>query len=158
MKVEIAGAAAFAALGLLAGALLRPQAGDFRQEADLAAAGFTAPPEGLAQGPSGGADPTGGWGARAANGRLPDWVVGTDSLNPPVLAPSGPSPPPAWEEETAGSDAVRPADESDLRKTQPAPTAETAPAAAPAPDARPAPQTAPDPASPSPPERPKEGE
>ena len=147
MKVEIAGAAAFAALGLLAGALLRPQSADFRQETDLAAPGFTAPPEGFAQGPSGGADPTGGWGARAAGGRLPDWVVGTDSLNPPPLAPAGPAPTPAWEEEDAArADSARPSGEVDRPAREAAPPAEAAPAV-----------PAADPPSPSPPERPKEG-
>lgn len=157
MKVEIAGAAAFAALGLLAGALLRPQSADFRQETDLAAPGFTAPPEGFAQGPSGGADPTGGWGARAAGGRLPDWVVGTDSLNPPPLAPAGPAPTPAWEEDAARADSARPSGEVDRPAREAAPSAEAAPAAPAAPAVRPTPPTAADPPSPSPPERPKEG-
>ncbi len=66
MKVELAGAAAFACLGLIAGALLRPQPGDFRRDL-VEPAGFMGPPAG----PVGGADPTGGWGAGGWSGSGP---------------------------------------------------------------------------------------
>jgi hypothetical protein len=91
VKVEIAGAVAFAGLGLLVGALLRPQPDDFRPQVPETPAGFTETTEGS----SGGADPTGGWGGRGLNGALPYYVVGTDSLQPPPIA----DPPPAWEPE-----------------------------------------------------------
>lgn len=132
MKVELAGAAAFACLGLIAGALLRPQPGDFRKD-PVEPAGFTGPPAGMV----GGADPTGGWsaGGWSGNGPVPDYVVGTDSRQPP---PGYIPPVPAWEEEEAE-------------------------AGLPAPDPDPAPEPAPDaeaPAAPSPSgaDRPKEGE
>lgn len=132
MKVELAGAAAFACLGLIAGALLRPQPGDFRKD-PVEPAGFTGPPAGMV----GGADPTGGWsaGGWSGNGPVPDYVVGTDSRQPP---PGYIPPVPAWEEEEAE-------------------------AGLPAPDPDPAPKPAPDaeaPAAPSPSgaDRPKEGE
>jgi hypothetical protein len=85
----------------------------------------------------GGADPTGGWsaGGWSGNGPVPDYVVGTDSRQPP---PGYIPPVPAWEEEEAE-------------------------AGLPAPDPDPAPESAPDaeaPAAPSPSgaDRPKEGE
>jgi len=154
MKVEIAGAAAFAALGLLVGALLRPQPDDFRPQVPEEATGFTGPPDGMALG---GADPTGGWGARGPTGALPDYVVGTDSLRPP---PGLAAPPPAWETE-----AEAPGPVSEPAKADPPSSAEPAPVApadrpptppAPVQDGSPArpPAAAP---SPSPPERPKEG-
>lgn len=131
MKVELAGAAAFACLGLIAGALLRPQPGDFRQQS-VEPAGFTGPPAGMV----GGADPAGGWsaGGWSGNGPVPDYVVGTDSRQPP---PGYIPPVPAWEEEPE--------------------------AGLPAPGPEPAPEPAPDadaPAAPSPSgaDRPKEGE
>ena len=132
MKVELAGAAAFACLGLIAGALLRPQAGDFRQE-PLQPAGFQGPPSG----PVGGADPTGGWsaGGWSGNGPVPDYVVGTDSRQPP---PGDIPPVPAWEEEAAAAPAE--------------PPSSTPPAGAPT---EPAPPASP---SPSRREEPKEGE
>ena len=131
MKVELAGAAAFACLGLMAGALLRPQSGDFRQE-PVEPAGFTGPPAGM----TGGADPTGGWGAGGWTGAgpVPDYVVGTDSRQPP---PGYVPPPAAWE----------------TQEPEPAPDA-----APPEPSAPPVDPPA-DPApSPSGPDRPKEGE
>ncbi|MCA6226630.1 MAG: hypothetical protein IM653_08895 [Phenylobacterium sp.] len=134
MKIELAGAAAFACLGLIAGALLRPQPADFRPDPAFETPGFTGPPDG----PFGGADPTGGWsgGGWTGIGPVPDYVVGTDSLQPPSgYVP----PPPAWEEPQPAAEAAPP----------PGPPAE---AIAPAP-----PASAPGP-SPSPPERPKEGE
>jgi hypothetical protein len=134
MKVELAGAAAFACLGLIAGALLRPQPGDFRKD-PVEPAGFTGPPAGMV----GGADPTGGWsaGGWSGNGPVPDYVVGTDSRQPP---PGYIPPVPAWEEEEA-------------KAGLPAPD----------PDPVPEPEAAPDaeaPAAPSPSgaDRPKEGE
>lgn len=134
MKVELAGAVAFACLGLIAGALLRPQPADFRPDPAFETPGFTGPPDG----PFGGADPTGGWngGGWTGIGPVPDYVVGTDSLQPP---PGYVPPPPAWEEPQPAAEAAPP----------PGPPAE---AIAPAP-----PASAPGP-SPSPPERPKEGE
>ncbi|MCA6269511.1 hypothetical protein [Phenylobacterium sp.] len=134
MKIELAGAAAFACLGLIAGALLRPQPADFRPDPAFETPGFTGPPDG----PFGGADPTGGWsgGGWTGIGPVPDYVVGTDSLQPP---PGYVPPPPAWEEPQPAAEAAPP----------PGPPAE---AIAPAP-----PASAPGP-SPSPPERPKEGE
>jgi len=134
MKIELAGAAAFACLGLIAGALLRPQSADFRPDPAFETPGFTGPPDG----PFGGADPTGGWsgGGWTGIGPVPDYVVGTDSLQPP---PGYVPPPPAWEEPQPAAEAAPP----------PGPPAE---AIAPAP-----PASAPGP-SPSPPERPKEGE
>ncbi|MCA6298412.1 MAG: hypothetical protein IM624_04340 [Phenylobacterium sp.] len=96
MKVELAGAVAFACLGLIAGALLRPQPADFRPDPAFEPPGFNGPPGG----PFGGADPTGGWngGGWTGIGPVPDHVVGTDSLQPP---PGSIPPPPAWEEEEA---------------------------------------------------------
>lgn len=134
MKVELAGAAAFACLGLIAGALLRPQPGDFRKD-PVEPAGFTGPPAGMV----GGADPTGGWsaGGWSGNGPVPDYVVGTDSRQPP---PGYIPPVPAWEEEEA---------EAGL----PAPDRDPAPEPEAAPDAE-----APAAPSPSGADRPKEGE
>lgn len=134
MKVELAGAAAFACLGLIAGALLRPQPGDFRKD-PVEPAGFTGPPAGMV----GGADPTGGWsaGGWSGNGPVPDYVVGTDSRQPP---PGYIPPVPAWEEEEA---------EAGL----PAPDPDPAPEPEAAPDAE-----APAAPSPSGADRPKEGE
>jgi hypothetical protein len=96
MKVELAGAVAFACLGLIAGALLRPQPADFRPDPAFEPPGFNGPPGG----PFGGADPTGGWngGGWTGIGPVPDHVVGTDSLQPP---PGSIPPPHAWEEEEA---------------------------------------------------------
>jgi hypothetical protein len=96
MKVELAGALAFACLGLIAGALLRPQPSDFRPDPAFQPPGFNSPSEG----PFGGADPTGGWngGGWTGIGPVPDYVVGTDSLQPP---PGYVPPPPAWEEPEA---------------------------------------------------------
>ena len=96
MKVELAGAVAFACLGLIAGALLRPQPADFRPDPAVEPPGFNGPPGG----PFGGADPTGGWngGGWTGIGPVPDHVVGTDSLQPP---PGSVPPPPAWEDEEA---------------------------------------------------------
>jgi hypothetical protein len=132
MKVELAGAAAFACLGLIAGALLRPQPADFRPDPAVEPPGFNGPPGG----PFGGADPTGGWngGGWTGIGPVPDYVVGTDSLQPP---------PPAWEEEEEAA--------------APAPQLEAAPSPpdAQAPPAKPPEAPAP---SPSEPDRPKEGE
>ena len=103
MKVELAGAVAFAGLGLIAGALLRPQPADFRPDPAFETPGFTAPPPG----PAGGADPTGGWngGGWTGIGPVPDYVVGTDSRQPP---PGYVPPPPAWEEPEAGTPAPAP--------------------------------------------------
>jgi len=137
MKVELAGAAAFACLGLSAGALLRPQPADFRPDPAVEPPGFNGPPGG----PFGGADPTGGWngGGWTGIGPVPDYVVGTDSLQPP---PGSVPPPPAWEEPEAAA---------------PAPQLEAAPSPpdAQAPPAKPPEAPAP---SPSEPDRPKEGE
>ena len=147
MKVEIAGAVVFAGLGLLVGALLRPQPDDFRPQVPETPAGFTETTEGA----SGGADPTGGWGGRGLTGALPDYVVGTDSLQPPPIA----APPPAWEpEDLAEPVSGRPEDEV------PEPVGPPLDAPTPPPEATPAPAAVLSPAapSPSPAERPKEGE
>ena len=147
MKVEIAGAVVFAGLGLLVGALLRPQPDDFRPQVPETPAGFTETTEGA----SGGADPTGGWGGRGLTGALPDYVVGTDSLQPPPIA----APPPAWEpEDLAEPVSGRPEDEV------PEPVGPPLDAPTPPPEAAPAPAAVLSPAapSPSPAERPKEGE
>lgn len=129
MKVELAGAAAFACLGLIAGALLRPQPADFRPDPASEASGFTGPPTG----PAGGAAPDAGW---RGIGPVPDYVVGTDSLQPP---PGYVPPIPAWEE--------------------PAPAATPPPSDRPSDDAAPAPSPTPAPEpSPSQADRPKEGE
>ena len=147
MKVEIAGAVAFAGLGLLVGALLRPQPDDFRPQVPETPAGFTETTEGS----SGGADPTGGWGGRGLTGALPDYVVGTDSLQPPPIA----APPPAWEpEDLAEPVSGRPEEE------MPEPVGPPLDAPTPPPEATPAPAAVLSPAapSPSPAERPKEGE
>jgi hypothetical protein len=150
MKVEIAGAVAFAGLGLLVGALLRPQPDDFRPQVPELPAGFT----GTTEGSSGGADPTGGWGGRGLNGALPDYVVGTDSLQPPPIA----DPPPAWEPEGLAEPLPPPAEAEPAGPPPEAPA--TPPEAAPAPAAGLSPATPPEAAapSPSPAERPKEGE
>jgi hypothetical protein len=139
MKVELAGAAAFACLGLIAGALLRPQPADFRPDPAVEPPGFNGPPGG----PFGGADPTGGWngGGWTGIGPVPDHVVGTDSLQPP---PGSIPPPPAWEEEEE-PEAAAPAPQPDAAPSPP--DAQTPPAV---PPEIPAP-------SPSPPERPMEG-
>ena len=136
MKVELAGAAAFACLGLIAGALLRPQPADFRPDPAVEPPGFNGPPGG----PFGGADPTGGWngGGWTGIGPVPDYVVGTDSLQPP---PGSVPPPPAWEEPEAAAPAAQP----DAAPSPP--DAQTPPAV---PPEIPAP-------SPSAPERPMEG-
>ena len=153
MKVEIAGAVAFAGLGLLVGALLRPQPDDFRPQIPEMPAGFT----GTTEGSSGGADPTGGWGGRGLNGALPDYVVGTDSLQPPPVA----DPPPAWEPEGLAEPLPPPAEAEVPATAGPPPEAPATPsedALAPAaglPSATPPEAAAP---SPSPAERPKEGE
>ena len=147
MKVEIAGAVVFAGLGLLVGALLRPQPDDFRPQVPETPAGFTETTEGA----SGGADPTGGWGGRGLTGALPDYVVGTDSLQPPLIA----DPPPAWEPEgLAEPVSGRPEEE------MPEPVGPPLDAPTPPPEATPAPAAVLSPAapSPSPAERPKEGE
>ena len=147
MKVEIAGAVVFAGLGLLVGALLRPQPDDFRPQVPETPAGFTETTEGA----SGGADPTGGWGGRGLTGALPDYVVGTDSLQPPPIA----APPPAWEpEDLAEPVSGRPEEE------MPEPVGPPLDAPTPPPEATPAPAAVLSPAapSPSPAERPKEGE
>lgn len=138
MKVELAGAAAFACLGLIAGALLRPQPGDFRQE-PVMPPGFQGPPSG----PVGGADPTGGWsaGGWSGGGPVPDYVVGTDSHQPP---PGYIPPVPAWEQE----------EEAELPAAPPEPEPAAEPPAAAKPEQPPA-QAAP---SPSGADRPKEGE
>ncbi|AWM77023.1 hypothetical protein [Phenylobacterium parvum] len=138
MKVELAGAAAFACLGLIAGALLRPQPGDFRRDL-VEPAGFMGPPAG----PVGGADPTGGWGAGgwSGSGPVPDYVVGTDSRQPP---PGYVPPLAAWEEEEA--ETTPPAPDPQVVTSLPDPLS----APAPPPEA-----SAP---SPSAPDRPKEGE
>lgn len=153
MKVEIAGAVAFAGLGLLVGALLRPQPDDFRPQIPEMPAGFT----GTTEGSSGGADPTGGWGGRGLNGALPDYVVGTDSLQPPPVA----DPPPAWEPEGLSeplpppAEAEAPATAVPLPETPATPSEDaTVPAAGLSPGVQPE-AAAP---SPSPAERPKEGE
>ena len=146
MKVEIAGAVVFAGLGLLVGALLRPQPDDFRPQVPETPAGFTETTEGA----SGGADPTGGWGGRGLTGALPDYVVGTDSLQPPPIA----APPPAWEpEDLAEPVSGRPEDEV------PEPVGPPLDAPTPPPEAAPAPAAvlSPTAPSPSPAERPKEG-
>ena len=153
MKVEIAGAVAFAGLGLLVGALLRPQPDDFRPQVPELPAGFT----GTTEGASGGADPTGGWGGRGLNGALPDYVVGTDSLQPPPIA----DPPPAWEPEDLAEPVSGPVEAEAPVPAGPPPEAPATPSeAAPAPAAGPSPATPPGAAapSPSPAERPKEGE
>lgn len=146
MKVELAGAAAFACLGLIAGALLRPQPGDFRKD-PVEPAGFTAPPAGMV----GGADPTGGWsaGGWSGNGPVPDYVVGTDSRQPP---PGYIPPVPAWEEEEAVELPAPP--------PKPEPGLESGPEPATAPSAAAKAVTPPAPAAPSPSgaDRPKEGE
>ena len=121
MKVELAGAVAFACLGLIAGALLRPQPADFRPDPAFETPGFAGPPDG----PFGGADPTGGWngGGWTGIGPVPDYVVGTDSRQPP---PGYVPPPPAWEEpeaETPGPPPERPPE----RLQEAAPAAGTAP-------------------------------
>lgn len=153
MKVEIAGAVAFAGLGLLVGALLRPQPDDFRPQVPETPAGFTETTEGS----SGGADPTGGWGGRGLNGALPDYVVGTDSLQPPPVA----DPPPAWEPEGLAEPLPPPAEAEVPAAAGPLPETPAIPSedpTAPAPGLSPA--TPPEAAapSPSPAERPKEGE
>jgi hypothetical protein len=153
VKVEIAGAVAFAGLGLLVGALLRPQPDDFRPQIPEMPAGFT----GTTEGSSGGADPTGGWGGRGLNGALPDYVVGTDSLQPPPVA----DPPPAWEPEGLAEPLPPPAEAEAPATAGPlpeAPATSSEDATAPAPGLSPA--TPPEAAapSPSPAERPKEGE
>jgi hypothetical protein len=147
MKVEIAGAVVFAGLGLLVGALLRPQPDDFRPQVPETPAGFTETTEGA----SGGADPTGGWGGRGLTGALPDYVVGTDSLQPPPIA----APPPAWEQEDL-AEPVSGRPEDDV----PEPVGPPLDAPTPPPEAAPAPAEGVSPAapSPSPAERPKEGE
>jgi hypothetical protein len=153
VKVEIAGAVAFAGLGLLVGALLRPQPDDFRPQIPEMPAGFT----GTTEGSSGGADPTGGWGGRGLNGALPDYVVGTDSLQPPPVA----DPPPAWESEGLAEPFPPPAEAEAPATAVPLPEAPaipsedpTAPAAGLSPGVQPEAATP----SPSPAERPKEGE
>jgi hypothetical protein len=145
MKVELAGAAAFACLGLIAGALLRPQPGDFRRDL-VEPAGFMGPPAG----PLGGADPTGGWGAGgwSGSGPVPDYVVGTDSRQPP---PGYVPPLAAWEEEEAKAEAPPPAPEPQAVLSLPDPVS----APAPPPEA---PSPSPSAPSPSGPDRPKEGE
>ncbi len=153
MKVEIAGAVAFAGLGLLVGALLRPQPDDFRPQIPEMPAGFT----GTTEGSSGGADPTGGWGGRGLNGTLPDYVVGTDSLQPSPVA----DPPPAWEPEGLAEPLPPPAEAEVPATAGPLPETPAIPSedpTAPAPGLSPA--TPPEAAapSPSPAERPKEGE
>jgi hypothetical protein len=153
VKVEIAGAVAFAGLGLLVGALLRPQPDDFRPQIPELPAGFT----GTTEGSSGGADPTGGWGGRGLNGAIPDYVVGTDSLQPPPVA----DPPPAWESEGLAEPLPPPAEAEAPATAGPLPETPAIPsedALAPAPGLSPA--TPPEAAapSPSPAERPKEGE
>ncbi|WP_397396552.1 hypothetical protein [Phenylobacterium sp.] len=153
MKVEIAGAVAFAGLGLLVGALLRPQPDDFRPQIPEMPAGFT----GTTEGSSGGADPTGGWGGRGLNGALPDYVVGTDSLQPPPVA----DPPPAWEPEGLAEPLPPPAEAEVPATAGPPPEAPATPSEdALAPAAGLSPATPPEAAapSPSPAERPKEGE
>jgi hypothetical protein len=137
MKVELAGAVGFACLGLIAGALLRPQPADFRPDPAFEPPGFNGPPGG----PFGGADPTGGWngGGWTGIGPVPDYVVGTDSLQPP---PGSVPPPPAWEEE---EEAAAPAPQPDAAPSPP--DAQTPPAV---------PPEIPTP-SPSAPERPMEG-
>jgi hypothetical protein len=139
MKVELAGAVAFACLGLITGALLRPQPADFRPDPAFEPPGFN----GLPGGPFGGADPTGGWngGGWTGIGPVPDYVVGTDSLQPP---PSSIPPPPAWEEEEEPEAAA------------PAPQPEAAPSP---PDAQTPPAVPPEIPTPSPSaaERPMEG-
>ena len=140
MKVELAGAVAFACLGLIAGALLRPQPADFRPDPAFEPPGFNGPPGG----PFGGADPTGGWngGGWTGIGPVPDHVVGTDSLQPP---PGSIPPPPAWEEE----------EEPEAAAPAPQPDAAPSPPDAQTPPAKPPEAPAP---SPSAPDRPKEGE
>ncbi|MFO0541056.1 MAG: hypothetical protein ACK5X4_02055 [Phenylobacterium sp.] len=125
MKVELAGAVAFACLGLIAGALLRPQPADFRPDPAFQSPGFNGPPDG----PFGGADPTGGWngGGWTGIGPVPDYVVGTDSLQPP---PGSVPPPPAWEEEEAAAPAP-PEDPPPGPGPETAPSAVTPPAAPP---------------------------
>jgi hypothetical protein len=153
VKVEIAGAVAFAGLGLLVGALLRPQPDDFRPQVPEMPAGFT----GTTEGSSGGADPTGGWGGRGLNGALPDYVVGTDSLQPPPVA----DPPPAWEPEGLAEPLPPPAEAEVPATAGPPPEAPATPSEdALAPAAGLSPATPPEAAapSPSPAERPKEGE
>ena len=152
MKVEIAGAVAFAGLGLLVGALLRPQPDDFRPQVPELPAGFTEKTEGS----SGGADPTGGWGGRGLNGALPDYVVGTDSLQPPPIA----DPPPAWEPEPLAEPLPLPAEAEAPAPAGPPPEAPATPSeAASAPATGLSPATPPEASapSPSPAERPKEG-
>jgi len=125
MKVELAGAVAFACLGLIAGALLRPQPADFRPDPAFQSPGFNGPRDG----PFGGADPTGGWngGGWTGIGPVPDYVVGTDSLQPP---PGSVPPPPAWEEEEAAAPAP-PEDPPPGPGPETAPSAVTPPAAPP---------------------------
>ncbi len=128
MKVELAGAVAFACLGLIAGALLRPQPADFRPDPAFETPGFTGPPDG----PFGGADPTGGWngGGWTGIGPVPDYVVGTDSLQPP---PGYVPPPPAWEEPEAAAPAPAPPPERPTdRPPEIAPGSATPPFAPPA--------------------------
>jgi len=155
VKVEIAGAVAFAGLGLLVGALLRPQPDDFRPQIPEMPAGFT----GTTEGSSGGADPTGGWGGRGLNGALPDYVVGTDSLQPPPVA----DPPPAWEPEGLAEPLPPPAEaeaEAPATAVPPPETPATPSENATAPASGLSPGVQPEAAapSPSPAERPKEGE
>lgn len=153
MKVEIAGAVAFAGLGLLVGALLRPQPDDFRPQIPEMPAGFT----GTTEGSSGGADPTGGWGGRGLNGALPDYVVGTDSLQPPPVA----DPPPAWESEGLAEPLPPPAEAEAEAPAVPLPETPATPsedATAPATGLSPGVQPEAAAPSPSPAERPKEGE
>jgi hypothetical protein len=153
VKVEIAGAVAFAGLGLLVGALLRPQPDDFRPQIPEMPAGFT----GTTEGSSGGADPTGGWGGRGLNGALPDYVVGTDSLQPPPIA----DPPPAWEPEDLAEPLPPPAEAEVPATAVPLPETPATPsenATAPASGLSPGVQPEAAAPSPSPAERPKEGE
>ena len=153
MKVEIAGAVVFAGLGLLVGALLRPQPDDFRPQVPETPAGFTETTEGS----SGGADPTGGWGGRGLTGALPDYVVGTDSLQPPPIA----APPPAWEQEDLPEPVSgRPEDEALVPVGPPLDAPTPPPEDVPAPAAGASPAAPPGAAAPSPSsaERPKEGE
>ena len=153
MKVEIAGAVAFAGLGLLVGALLRPQPDDFRPQIPEMPAGFT----GTTEGSSGGADPTGGWGGRGLNGALPDYVVGTDSLQPPPVA----DPPPAWEPEGLSEPLPPPAEAEAPATAGPPPETPATPsedATVPAAGLSPGVQPEAAAPSPSPAERPKEGE
>ena len=132
MKVELAGAVAFACLGLIAGALLRPQPADFRPDPAFQSPGFNGPPDG----PFGGADPTGGWngGGWTGIGPVPDYVVGTDALQPP---PGYVPPPPAWEEPEAAAPEDRPPgpdpEATPTAGTPPPPASADAPSPSPSP-------------------------